>query len=246
MKLATYNIWDSPAGMPQRLEQLAGEIRAAQADVLCLQEVSDHERHDFLARAGGYKHAFYSKQAGVSLLSRYPLTDAQALPHGACALVHAEVLLLAANVHLPWNSASARETAIVDIVRSLIAFRADYAVLMGDFNCSPVSSVHRFLTGDQSLLGCDAYFFDLHAVRAEIMGETPSATLSFRKNPRWGVVQEKNTIEPDQRFDRIYLRNPYPSRYPQAADVRIFGTAVSEQTRLCASDHYGVAAELIF
>ena len=40
MKLASFNVWDSPAGMPHRREQILLALSSLNADVLCLQEVS--------------------------------------------------------------------------------------------------------------------------------------------------------------------------------------------------------------
>ena len=65
--------------------------------------------------------------------------------------------ILVINVHLPWEKASLREKAIVDIVESISSMQADYTLIMGDFNSSEESSVYRFLTNEQSLLGADAY-----------------------------------------------------------------------------------------
>ena len=83
-------------------------------------------------------------------------------------------------------------------------------------------------------------------VFAEMTGTKPSATLNFRKNPRWGIVEPKNTIEVNQRFDWILLKNPYPAELPILKCCTLFGTEISEQTNLVASDHYGVIAEIEF
>lgn len=41
MKIATYNIWESPVGMPLRFVQIVNEIVNQNADIMCLQEVAD-------------------------------------------------------------------------------------------------------------------------------------------------------------------------------------------------------------
>ena len=43
MRIATYNTWNSDAGMPIRFRQLADAIIRERADILCLQEVADRE-----------------------------------------------------------------------------------------------------------------------------------------------------------------------------------------------------------
>ena len=77
-----------------------------------------------------------------------------------------------------------------------------------------------------------------------IMGADAPATLDFRQNPRWGVVQTKNTIEVNQRFDWIMMKNPYPLEFPKLKQCSLFGTEISGETGLAASDHYGVCAEI--
>ena len=39
MKIASYNLWESDAGMPERLEQIIEEVTACRADIFCLQEL---------------------------------------------------------------------------------------------------------------------------------------------------------------------------------------------------------------
>ena len=44
MKIATYNVWNSDTGMPEREHQIIGEINALDADVIVLQEVRNKAR----------------------------------------------------------------------------------------------------------------------------------------------------------------------------------------------------------
>lgn len=247
MRIATYNVWDSDAGMPARFERLIDEIVGIKADIICLQEVSDRENHERFAALCGYEHSYRQSRTGLSVLSRYHIAEAADLEYGAYACVCAESrTLLVINVHLPWEKASLREKAIVDIIGDTADIKADYTFLAGDFNCSENSSVHRFLTGEQSLSGVDAYYFDLAEAAAELNGRKASATLNFRENPRWGTAEPKNTIEVNGRFDRILLKNPYPAPMPVLKDCVIFGTEASEENGLAASDHYGVVADIGF
>lgn len=247
MRIATYNVWDSDAGMPARFECLVNEIVGISADIICLQEVSDREKHERFSQLCGYGHSHWQSRTGLSVLSRYHITEAADLEYGAYACVCAEGrTLLVINVHLPWEKASLREKAIVDIIGDTEDIKADYTFMAGDFNCSENSSVHRFLTGEQSLLGADSYYFDLAEAAAELNGRKASATLNFRENPRWGIAEPRNTIEVNGRFDRILLKNPYPAPLPVLKGCSIFGTGISDENGLAASDHYGVAAEIGF
>lgn len=246
MKIATYNIWDDEAGMPYRFRQIIEEIIKTDADIICLQEVRDEKQHRELAENGGYEYAHYQAQTGLSLLSRVPLLWKEDFESGMMARVQlAGRICRIVNVHLPWDSAVARERIIVEIVRRLEEIKDELVFLVGDFNSAADSSVHRFLTNQQSLFECDTYFYDLAESYAAITGGSIPATLNFRENPRWGVVQPVNTIETNQRFDWIMMKNPYPQDFPELKKCSLFGTVVLEKTGLAASDHYGVSVEMV-
>lgn len=247
MKLAAYNIWESPAGMPHRFSQITDEITACGADVFCLQEVENRAVCGKLAEACGYASIQYSERDGTAVFSRIPFENVREHDFAVSVTVcEKERRIQVFSIHLPWKSALSRERAIVNLVRRAAETEADCTVFAGDFNGSEHSSVHRFLTGDQSLLEADAYFFDLAEAYAAATGTIPAATLNVRENPRWGVIDAPNTIQTNQRFDRIYLQNPYPREFPVLKACALFGTAVSPVTRLAASDHYGISAVLEF
>jgi len=73
MKIATYNIWDSQAGMPQRFWQIVKEIVALEADIICLQEVGCIEMHKRLATLCHFEYSHYQSQMGIAVLSKYPI-----------------------------------------------------------------------------------------------------------------------------------------------------------------------------
>lgn len=79
-----------------------------------------------------------------------------------------------------------------------------------------------------------------------MIGTKALTTLNFRENPRWGIAEPKNTIEVNQRFDWILLKNPYPAGLPELKSCAIFGTEILEETHLAASDHYGIMVEIEF
>ncbi len=245
MKAATYNIWDSQAGMPERYEQIIGEIRQTDAGIICLQEAGGEKMLRKLAEDCGYPHLHWNPNAGTAMMSRYCFEEKHEFECVAAGIIRAEgKRILVLDVHLPWKSVLEKERIIAEIIGRSEKIDAEYTLLAGDFNSSDQSSVHRFLKGDQSLMGCEAYYFDMAEVWAEMTGMPTEATLNFRENPRWGVVNPINTIEVNQRFDRIYLKNPYPQKYPCLRGMGLFGKTVSMRTGLCASDHYGLWAEL--
>ena len=245
VKIASYNLWDHPAGLPHRKTQILDTLTACDADILCLQEnfFGDAIRMHFPR----LPHCMYDAETGLSVLSRYPVTECRRLPHALAVTLACGIgSLCAVNLHLPWQSAAARETAIIEITDAAAAAHADHTVLAGDFNCSDTSFVQRFLCGEQSLHGHDAYYFDLAEAYAALTGTEAAPTLDFRRNPRWSAVDLPNTLERNQRFDRILLENPYPQSAPQLTEAGIFGEDISPETGLAPSDHYGVYACLSF
>lgn len=251
MKLATYNIWNSETGGSLRRQYIANEINKIQADAICLQEVSGRDQAEWLADRCGFPHvdfqAYENGSEGLCIMSRQPFIEKESLYAKANALLitmeinsHKWCIV---NLHLPWDSALRREEQIVYIVTETKKQQADYYLLAGDFNASTQSSVQAFLRGDWSLHRTEACpnWFDLAEAFAECTGSDPQPTLHFRRNPRW---QGKNTLETNQRFDRILLCNPYPRDYPLLTDFQLFGETVYPDLQLCASDHYGVAANL--
>ena len=245
MKLASFNVWDSPAGMPHRQEQILSVLSSLHADVLCLQETCTD--FDFSSALPKLPFIARHKEAGLTTLSLYPIKEHRCIPYALVTTIACGTYTLCAvNIHLPWHSALVREHTIVGIINAVDAMEVDYILFAGDFNCSETSAVHRFLCGEQSLMGHDAYFFDLAEAHAEQTGMPAAPTLDFRQNPRWGTVDPPNTLEKSQRFDRILLANPYPNRMPVLRAFGQFGHEISEVTHLAPSDHYGVYACLDF
>ena len=251
MKIATYNIWNSQQGMPARKDHIIREIRKVDADVLCLQEVSNKMLAEEIAAAAGYPHLFFDhypdEAEGLCILSRRPIEQSGTWMDRFYAIY--AVLeqdgkhICVINLHLPWDSVGEREKQIVQITASAQGMKADFVYLAGDFNCSENADVQRFLLGECQLeqKACDPRWHDLTSAYAQCKGDEAECTLNFRKNPRF----KGNTIEENLRADRILLQNPYPNDFPTLVRCDIFGQTVYEETKLSASDHYGVVAEII-
>ena len=162
MRLATYNIWNSPAGMPLRLAQIVNEIVNQNVDIVCLQEVSDIKTQEELAIQCKYLYSCFYPQAGLLVLSRLPIEGSLELPYAlAVRVTQNQKSLILINVHLPWDSIIKQENAIVEIIEKTRQIQTDYMFILGDFNNSENSSVYRFLKNEQSLQGCETYFLDL-------------------------------------------------------------------------------------
>ena len=114
---------------------------------------------------------------------------------------------------------------------------------MGDFNCSKTSSVYQYLSGCRSLDGTEVtpYRTDLACVTNEVLGIKEEMTLDLLNNPRW---KGKSITDISERVDLIFIHDCYPWLYPSLVDFKYFGKPIDKESVLCASDHYGVFAEL--
>lgn len=250
MRIATFNIWNSNCGLPARTEQLIDSISDINADVICLQEVRDREYHHQIVTKSEYPYSFFHQHEdeleGLSIISKHPLNSVQYVSNSLVAVLSVgNVTISLANVHLSWDSAIKREIEIINIVDTMSFLETDYSIIAGDFNSSENSSVHRYLLGQQSLLKREAnpYWYDISEAFAARQNTSPKATLDFIQNP-W--FAGKNTIEINQRFDRILLKNTYPKSFPILLSCNLFGTDISPLTGYAPSDHYGVCADLDF
>lgn len=258
MKIATYNVWNENKGKGNRFQQLIHEINTVDADIIGLQEVTPYFYNDVLTKETTYKYHIYGKykneDEGLAILSKYPignyffLHNSEEFDNSAALNVFFEVDGLKfsfTNVHLPWDSVKKQEDQIIAIDRYLHAQQeqVDFFILLGDFNGGIDSSVDRYLLGYQTLNGNESnpYWNELSNAFATLSGQPVKATLDVINNPRWAG---KNTIYVPNVTDRIYIMDNWFDT--SLKFVRIFGTDVSPENHLSASDHYGVLAEVNF
>lgn len=251
MRIATFNLWNDERGGEARRRQIVEEIKAARADVIGLQEVEPRLFHERLRAL--YPHAAFraysGEEEGLAILSRYPMLEINWLQEReGCAAINAVLeaegrRVAVTNLHLPWDSAIEKERQTVAVDSFAHGQDAEIRVLLGDFNGGLNSSVHRFLLGEQTLLGREAnpYWYELSSTWAAVRGQPLPPTLDFATNPRWGG---RNTTEIPMPADRIYVM--LREGVDDLRHVGLFGTAVSPESGYAASDHYGVVAEIEF
>lgn len=252
MKLATYNIWNAEDGMPARREAIRQEILDVGVDLICLQEIADKKMAETITAQTGFDSVFFAtyenEDEGLCIASKLPFDKKESWLHDANAIYadfyHQGRKIGIVNLHLPWDSVRERERQIARIVTRINEQELDAAFLLGDFNCSETSDVHRYLKGECLLSGKEANprWYDLAETYAEISDMAAESTLNFRENPRF----QNNTIETNERFDRILLRNTYPEEFPVLKQCILFGKTIYEDIKCSASDHYGVMAEIEF
>ena len=258
MKIATYNVWNEDKGIGKRFNQLIHEINTVDVDIIGLQEVTPFFFNNYLVKETNYKYCIYEKykeeEEGLAILSKYPINthfflhDSEEYSNSNALIAFFElngIQFSFANVHLPSDSIKEQETQVIAIDRYLHEQNAkvDFSILLGDFNNNINSSVDRYLIGDQTLNGYESnpYWNELSSTYALLNNLPLMATLDVINNPRW---KGKNTKYKPSVMDRIYImENWYDT---SLLSVKIFGTDISTENNLSASDHYGVVAEVNF
>lgn len=250
MRIVTYNIWNDERGWPDRLNQIYDEIEKQNADIICLQDVPNEEHCKLLAEKCNFKFYYYIKQNStceLAILSKLPFVSMRSFCEALIVTIQInDSLLEVMNVHLPWDSVLSCEKQVIALINENKKFNADYSIFCGDFNCVDGSSVQNFLFGRQSLYGEEAVpvWDDLAIAYQNLTGIKPKATLDLSTNPRWKENGYKECA--GTRIDWILLKETYPKPTPKLNSFGLFGTEVSHKTGYCASDHYGVFAELDF
>ena len=270
MRIATFNLWNSPLAWSERLQAACEEICRIDADVVALQEVplavgrqnanSFGNAADFIAEntpnvyrafrqypadpAEGI--AFVSKHAFISVEAGWETAFADLSDCGLRVILEIEgVQVAVTNVHLDYASVATRERQIVAVSQWIEAHSDELhlEILCGDFNSRPESSVHRFLTGQQTIRDQAASLWhDLASLHEAQTGMPPLPTLDFATNPRW---RDTSVLELPARYDWILLRDCWPLNPPVVPRVELFGVDPTPVAGVVPSDHYGIFADVV-
>ena len=123
MNIATYNVWNSDRGMPNRKKYIIDEIMNIKADIICLQEVHSKEMADEIASKVGYPYSFFdnyeAEQEGLCVLSKIPFIECKSWLDKVnaiyCSFLYNNKILSIVNIHLPWDSVAEREKQIIKL-----------------------------------------------------------------------------------------------------------------------------------
>ncbi len=259
LRVLTINIWNRSGPWDDRLPLLRAGVSALDPDIIGLQEViyfDGRSQADDIGAALGYSSAFGEASSygggvlfGNAVLSRWPIQTTRVfpLPHEDTdqrrSLLFAEIasphgLLPFFVTHLNWklHEGYAREAQVLAVashVKAAAPIAGLPPVLVGDFNAAPEATEIRFLRGLHALERKSTYFADCF----ELAGQGPGYTFDARHNPFAAP-----TMEPPRRIDYIFVRGPDQSGRGLPLSSKVVFDEV--QQGICATDHYGVYAEI--
>jgi endonuclease/exonuclease/phosphatase family metal-dependent hydrolase len=261
IRIVTLNLWHTAGDPDRRLEVLMPQLLALQPQVVALQEVRQRRPGEGIGQAqqlaaalrADYRFAAVDGESeggpvGNAILSRVPILSEKTLRlpterpddlRGAlrCDLQTAGGRLPLVCCHLSWelDAAPVREQQAVLLDEWAKRDPGDIpTVMVGDFNCTPDSLVHQFLTGRASLLGRGTYWRDAYQRRhSRSDGYTWSA-----RNPY--VVRN---VERNRRIDYIFV-GPMQDHGPGAILHSRVVLDLPNADEVYPSDHFGVFAEI--
>ncbi len=252
MKIASFNIWNSDQNYYIRMQMLRQRLYELQVDVIALQEVRDealvHKLSTFCDLPFYAWKKYEDCQEGIAILSKYPISDVVTNRDAtrnnhimSATLTVDDAKWRITNVHLDWEHAHNKEFGIVEAVEMSEKVNCPYSVMLGDFNAHPISSIHIFLSGQQSLQGKSTRWIDLAESFARRSDTKCEITMDFFNNPRW---RDDFLMDIPERYDWILLRDLDSATTPpiRLTDFSIFGQ--EEIDGITISDHYGILCEL--
>lgn len=244
LTVVTLNLWHDQRDWPKRVAVILAEMRSLRPDVICLQEVLQHETLRNQAQTladslGLYMHftsvdsETSSKRYGNAILTRHrvrttggkalaPLDDYRTVAHMRIDFAGRPLDVYDTHLHHTPEGAAIRSTQIRDLLAFIDSTRGPGAmVLAGDFNTRPDTPELELLAP-----AFQNVFLAVHP-RA-----TPAEAATF--NPRFSVAPGH--------IDHIFVpRRSRPSLVPLASQI-LFRDPGPDS--VWASDHFGVMARL--
>lgn len=274
LRAVTLNFWGTQAPLERRLELAARQLGELAPDVVGMQEVrpldgaSGRTTADVLAERLSLDRVYAvavswaddllgpgiaAGEEGLAILSRYPVLEQRVVQLPQARPTEARILLSAriaaptgpvwfhtTHLHYRLDDGVAREEQVVaidQVVRSLGREAADLPqILCGDFNAPPDADEIRFLRGLHTLAGRRTHFQDAWLrVRPQDPGHTWSS-----ENPQ---TRPLRSLDLDRRIDYVFVTTRRKDGRGTVRDARLV-LDQRDDDGVCASDHYGVLAEV--
>ena len=260
LRLITLNFWGTEAPLDKRIALAVRQLRALAPDVVAMQEVRPHAgttTAHVLARELGM-HAHYgiatktdSTEEGLALLTRAPLThhaqvalpdpypgDVRILLSGEVATAAGPIWVHTTHLHYRLDDGVAREHQVAAIDAAIRARRTDTSppqLLCGDFNATPDSDEIRFLRGLHTLDGRRTHFQDAWMRRH---GNADGLTWSSENE----LTRPLRSLDIDRRIDYVFVTSRKKDGRGTVHDCRV--VLDEREDGICASDHYGLLADV--
>ena len=272
LRVVTLNFWGTQPPLERRIEIAARQLSALGPDVVCLQEVQHHAGRTtatLLAERLGM-HAYYAMacewaggQEGLAILARAKCDDVRVLPLPEPRLADARILLSAhvatdggpiwvhtTHLHYRLDDGIAREKQVIAIDEAIRALGRDKdsapQILCGDFNATPDSDEMRFLRGLTTLAERRTHFQDawLRLHRESQPGDGPLEGITWSSEN--GFTRPLRSLDIDRRIDYVFVTS---RKKDGRATVHASHVVMTEREgqgadEICASDHYGVMADV--
>jgi endonuclease/exonuclease/phosphatase family metal-dependent hydrolase len=274
LRVVTLNFWGTQAPLERRLELAARQLAELAPDVVGMQEVrpldgkSGRTTADVLAERLGMDRVYAvavswaddllgpgieAGEEGLAILSRFPILEQRVTQLPQARPTEARILLSArigaptgavwfhtTHLHYRLDDGVAREEQVVvidHVVRALGREAADLPqIVCGDFNAPPDADEIRFLRGLHTLAGRRTHFQDAWLrVRPDDPGYTWSS-----ENPQ---TRPLRSLDLDRRIDYVFVTTRRKDGRGSVREARLV-LDQRDDDGVCASDHYGVLAEV--
>jgi len=209
---------------------------------------------------GGSLAKLPAGQEGVAVIAKR-IADARVLPLPDARPAEARVMLSTqvdtdgglvwvhtAHLHYRLDDGVARERQVLAIDAAIRGFGRDNTsspqILAGDFNATPDSDEMRFLRGLTTLDGRRTHFQDawLRLHREPGPGDGPADGITWSSENR--LTRPLRSLDIDRRIDFIYVTSRKKDGRATIHDCRVVMTDREGADDICASDHYGVMADV--
>jgi len=244
LSVVSLNLWHDQRDWPRRMARIVREMRAIAPDVICLQEVLQHEKlpNQALALADslGMRAHFTSvdpvgsaKRYGNAILTRHPvlatgerallpLDDYRTVAHARISFAGREIDVYDTHLHHTPEGSAIRTAQIRDLLAFVDSTRGRGGlVLAGDFNCRPTTPELGLLAPDY------VNAFSMLHPRASAL---EAATFNPHFSPGPGQI------------DHVFVPRRGRVRLTPVASEVLFRDPGPDS--VWASDHFGVLARL--